>query len=313
MNTPKGNGLDARNDQPAKAHINYATNFIAAYACIARTESAFNSEIQANTSPELATQARTPAKTHVTDETAVTALFHAGLRCNGTKRLAVTAVTARGIKPPTCSALQTRFKVRPAVHAGADGRHDAGGRAMRLTTTQPTSLYVRRQHTTNPDSAAGHSCIHLVRRDTFHATPELLELVLENTIKLAGNLPDSEVFSRPESFGFGRDGFVRKASRTTNFVFSTSRPPVALEKAACGFQSQLGARTMAKANTTPLTGNTSPLARHQAIENALSMALFHIRKGDTQHDIHSAMAKASRAASLLKQACTEVALIGGAA
>ena len=72
---------------------------------------------------------------------------------------------------------------------------------------------------------------------------------------------------------------------------------------------------MANANTptTPATGNTSPLARHQAIENALSMALFHIRKGDTQHDIQAATAKANRAASLLKQACTEVALIGGAA
>ena len=72
---------------------------------------------------------------------------------------------------------------------------------------------------------------------------------------------------------------------------------------------------MAKANTTttPLTGNTSPLVRHQQIENALSMALFHIRKGDTQQGIQAATAKAIRAASLLKQACTEVALIGGAA
>ena len=65
---------------------------------------------------------------------------------------------------------------------------------------------------------------------------------------------------------------------------------------------------MAKANTpiTPETGNTSPLARHQAIENALSMALFHIRKGDTQRDIHAAMAKANRATSLLKQSCSDL-------
>ena len=110
MNTPKCNGPDARNDRPAKAHINYATNFIAAYACIERTESTFDGEIQANTSPKFATQARTFAKTHVTDVTGVTAIFHAGLRCNATKISGVTAVTARGVKPPTCSASQRRYR-----------------------------------------------------------------------------------------------------------------------------------------------------------------------------------------------------------
>ena len=180
---------------------------------------------------------------------------------------------------------------------------------MNLTSTQPLSPHDRRQHTTNPDSAAGHSCLYLVRRDTFHSGAS-------NTTKLAGNLPDSEVFSRPEFasaglsrlHGFGRDGVNRKAARMTNFMFETSRPPVARSNAASGFQSQLGARTMTKVNTptTPETGNTSPLARHQAIENALSMALFHIRKGDTQRDIHAAMAKANRATSLLKQSCSDL-------
>ena len=45
-----------------------------------------------------------------------------------------------------------------------------------------------------------------------------------NTIKLAGSPPDSGIFSRPEFGsvhictlnGFGRDGLVRKAGRTTN-------------------------------------------------------------------------------------------------
>ena len=60
--------------------------------------------------------------------------------------------------------------------------------------------------------------------------------------------------------------------------------------------------------TTPNTGNTSPLTRQQAIENALSMALFHTRQGDT----HQAVAKSTRAASMLKQACTEIQN-GGAA
>ena len=53
-----------------------------------------------------------------------------------------------------------------------------------------------------------------------------------------------------------------------------------------------------------------PLARQQAIENALSMALFHVRNGDTLQAIHTATAKAIRAASMLKQACAESA-IGG--
>lgn len=63
---------------------------------------------------------------------------------------------------------------------------------------------------------------------------------------------------------------------------------------------------------TPITTKTDGLARQQAIENALSMALYHVRNGDTTHAIRSATAKAIRAASMLKQACTETA-IGGRA
>lgn len=132
-----------------------------------------------------------------------------------------------------------------------------------------------------------------------------------NTLESAGNLPDSEVFSRPESFGFGRDGLVRKAGRMADSMLLTSRPPVARSKAASGFQSQSGAETMTKVNTTitPKTGNTSPLIRQQAIENALSMALYHARHGD----IHTATGRAIRAASMLKQACAEFAIVGSAA
>ena len=63
---------------------------------------------------------------------------------------------------------------------------------------------------------------------------------------------------------------------------------------------------MTNTPTTPLTGTTSPLARQQAIENALSMALFHIRKGDTRQDIQAAMSKSIRATSLLKQSCSDL-------
>lgn len=67
---------------------------------------------------------------------------------------------------------------------------------------------------------------------------------------------------------------------------------------------------MTTVNTThtPNKGNTFPLTRQQAIENALSMALYHARHGD----IHNATGRAIRAASMLKQACAEMQ-IGGAA
>ena len=152
--------------------------------------------------------------------------------------------------------------------------------------------------------------------------------VHENTMEYAGNLPDSEVFSRPEfgsaSFshlhGFGRDGLVRKAGRMAYSMFSTSRPPVALEKAASGLQSQYGAETMTTVNTqpTPKTGNTSPLIRQQAIESALEDALHFIRIDHPGHSLCQATARTRRALSMLKQANAELsqavrAQIGGAA
>lgn len=68
--------------------------------------------------------------------------------------------------------------------------------------------------------------------------------------------------------------------------------------------------------TTPkmgLLGNTpatspSSLTRRIAIEAALSLALFHVRNGDT----HAAVGRSIRATSMLKQACAE-SKIGGAA
>jgi hypothetical protein len=75
-----------------------------------------------------------------------------------------------------------------------------------------------------------------------------------NTKKLACKLHESELFSRPDTTVYGRDGAYRKAARTTNFVFETSRPPAAHSNASCGFQSQLGAETM---TTTTPTGTPS--------------------------------------------------------
>jgi len=49
----------------------------------------------------------------------------------------------------------------------------------------------------------------------------------------------------------------------------------------------------------------TPVQRQQEIENALSMALWHIRQANTT-GIHAATVKAIRAVSMLKQACEEV-------
>ena len=140
----------------------------------------------------------------------------------------------------------------------------------------------------------------------------------ENTTKQAGNLPDSEVFSRPEHYGFGRDGRIGNDRRSTCFEFSHPAHPVCLKSGSSGFQSQQGAETMTTFNTTPTptTGNTSPISnaisRQQAIENALSMALYYVRRSAGQQGIQAATGRAVRAASMLKQACTEPTTSGRA-
>lgn len=80
--------------------------------------------------------------------------------------------------------------------------------------------------------------------------------------------------------------------------------------------------TTVNSPTTPkkgiLTLGTKPalspiiLARRLAIETALITALFHVRTGDTWQCIELATGRATRAASMLKQAC-EAAQEGGAA
>ena len=203
---------------------------------------------------------------------------------------------AGGFKTTTATALHNAIDF-----IAADARQASAGAAFRL----------------NPCTGIG--------RQQYRAAGSVLQSfsVLENTIGIAGNLPDSEIFSRPEFgsagfphlHGFGRDGLVRKAGRMAIPMFSTSRPPVALEKAASGLQSRIGAETMTTVNTppTPKTGNISPLIRQQAIESALSDALHLVRTTGTQHGIHAATGRAIRAASMLKQACAKFAIEGGAA
>lgn len=49
------------------------------------------------------------------------------------------------------------------------------------------------------------------------------------------------------------------------------------------------------------------IARQQAIENALCLALYYIRENESPQNIHAATVRAVRAASMLKQACAESA------
>jgi hypothetical protein len=57
----------------------------------------------------------------------------------------------------------------------------------------------------------------------------------------------------------------------------------------------------------PPPPQVDPIERQQAIENALSAALWHIRRESDPASLQAATGRAIRAASMLKQACTEAA------
>lgn len=71
--------------------------------------------------------------------------------------------------------------------------------------------------------------------------------------------------------------------------------------AKTAFGQMLHKRLAAPTWSTPI----DPAARQAAIENALSMALWHVRHGTGTDAIQAATGRAIRAASMLKQACTE--------
>ena len=128
--------------------------------------------------------------------------------------------------------------------------------------------------------------------------PKAKAPMLENIFGKAVATPtESGVLSRPDFLGvstfgrahsFGRDGFVRKASRTALPVFSTSRPPAALENVACGFESRKGAKTMTASTlasrsaapiTQAITEETRAFALLQATSDA-TMAKLYLSRGN---------------------------------
>ena len=54
-----------------------------------------------------------------------------------------------------------------------------------------------------------------------------------------------------------------------------------------------------------------PIAQHQGIENALSMALHYLRTNDTAEGLQAAADKVMRASALLNQACAQQSIAGG--
>ena len=110
---------------------------------------------------------------------------------------------------------------------------------------------------------------------------------------------------------------IRKDGSMAESMFSPpSRPSRVPEKhAEWFFQSHSGAETMTKVNstTTPKAAplgttpaySTSSIERQQAIENALSTALYFIRLPRTDSGLKAATSRAIRAASMLKQACAD--------
>ena len=148
--------------------------------------------------------------------------------------------------------------------------------------------------------------------------------VLENTFGRAVATPTaSGVLSCPDflgvsvfgrTYGFGRDGLVRKAGRTALPVFSTSRPPAALENVACGFESRRGAKTMtaspvASRSAVPTTTTITPdlVQLHLQACNALAQALHTLRNSEcTANDLHRAIGRTLRAGTALKRMALEV-------
>ena len=65
------------------------------------------------------------------------------------------------------------------------------------------------------------------------------------------------------------------------------------------------ARTAIDARDKPRTEPLESIERQQAIENALSAALWHVRHNDSVESLQCATGRAIRAVAMLKQSCAE--------
>ena len=133
---------------------------------------------------------------------------------------------------------------RPASPTAGFRINSGAGIGQHLQSANDPWLMANAANLANLANESGWPKYRAVSRcDRIQATPEMGP-VLENIVIDSGAFTHalSWVFSRQEFFdtgfpvshGFGRDGLVRKAGRMALSMFSTSCPPVALEKAASG-------------------------------------------------------------------------------
>ena len=108
--------------------------------------------------------------------------------------------------------------------------------------------------------------------------------------------------------GFGRDGQSGNTWRTSDRVFSTSRPPVALENVAGGFSLDKEHETVTTvitlasrcaAPTQPTMGTPDTIQLHAEAHNALAMALHYLRQ--PSGNVPGAMRKAVQALAALRR------------
>ena len=129
-----------------------------------------------------------------------------------------------------------------------------------------------------------------------------------NTTSEAVYLPVSKVFSCPK-FKVLDVGNVYPQGRRHRFgdVSTPHVHLVDLDSQQMVSEFPEGIKTMTHVTiTTPTTGTTSRIDRQQAIENALTTALYFIRLPATDSGLRAATGRAIRAASMLKQACAEI-------
>lgn len=90
-----------------------------------------------------------------------------------------------------------------------------------------------------------------------------------------------------------------RAARLSGVCQSASPPRLATDRA------------IAPNPITPIRVQDDAIARHQGIENALSMALHYLRTSDTTEGLQAAAEKVMRASALLNQACAQQSIAGG--
>ena len=107
-----------------------------------------------------------------------------------------------------------------------------------------------------------------------------------NTKSEAADLPDSEVFSRPEFqvLGVG-SAYPRGRRQRFGAVTTPHIHPIALVKQGMVFVTPEGAKTMTVSTTAsrsaaPTTPSHDPIQLHMDAHNACAMASYYVRKGN---------------------------------